>query len=524
MVRGGAQGQAGSMTEHPSDGRPRSELPPAAQQPTAPLPPGGTPPPPGGTPPPPGGTPGGGQSSGGDGGHGAGYGTPPPGGSGTDRLFAGLRGIDVRRTDDGWIGGVCAGLAHRLGLDPIVVRAGAVVLGIVLGLGLALYLLAWLLVPDTREQTHLERGLRGGEAGSIVLLVATAVVLVGSLPWWGFMTFDAPGSGLVSLLVVAGLAWALWSVWQRRSAPGEVGRTGSMPVVAMAPSAGAGGGSQTRSPATGTASTYAAPPPPPGATGGYDPSRPVPTGGTGFGGSGYGGYGQGGGPGGPPQPGGPTPAPPSPSHLRRRSPGAVGGLIVSGLLLMVVGGLIWAADTVNLAGNTLSVALAAGLLLVGLVLVGLGLVGRRAGFVGFLAWVTLVAAALTAPFPSSFTWGDRGGDVTWSPTQVSELRDYSLGAGTAELTLENLDPADLNGQRIDVDLGAGELRIVVPRGLDVTVNSDVGAGEVTLEGDGRGSSVEGGLGVSEQTVLGDLPSQLEIEANVGLGTITIVQE
>ena len=516
------------MTEHPSENNPAGQ-PPAGRPPTDPPPPPGSgSTPPGGagsdTPPPGGGDytgtvpPGGGTYGG----------TTPPQGSGTDRFFASLRGIDVRRTDDGWIGGVCAGLAHRLGLDPIVIRAGAVVLGIFFGLGLGLYLLAWLLVPDTREQTMLERGMRGGEAGPIVLLVATAVVLLGSLPWWGLMTFDEPGSVIVSILVIGALGWGLWTSWQRRSAPGEVGRTGTMAMAAMA------------SPATmaaGSGPAYAAatpPPPPPGAAPGpystdpagrLHPSAPGTYPPAAYTGQGYP-PGSAPPPGAPPQAWGPPPPPqpPRPQRLRRLSPGPVGALIVSGLLLIVVGGLIWAGDGIGIPGNTVAVALAVGLALLGVVLVALGFLGRRAGFVAFLAWFTLVATAVTAPLPTDISWQDGDRNVVWNPTTVGELRDFDLGAGTAELTLQNLDPTGLDGQTVEVDLGAGELRIVVPRGLDVTVNAEVGAGDITVERRGGGSSTEGGLGVSEQAVIGDLPSQLEVDANVGLGQITIVQE
>ena len=530
------------MTEHPTESTPGGQ-PPTGHPPTEPPPPPGSgPTPPGSagsdrTPPgsgtypgsvPPGtGTYGSSVPPGG----GAYSGTTPPPGSGTDRFFASLRGVDVRRTDDGWIGGVCAGLAHRLGLDPVVIRAGAVVLGIFFGLGLGLYLLAWLLVPDTRERTMLERGMRGGEAGPIVLLVVTAVVLLGSLPWWGLMTFDEPGSAIVSILVIGALGWALWTAWQRRAAPGEVGRTGTVAMAAMAGSAAG---------AAGTGGAYAAtatPPPPPGAAAGTRPADPAASGhpsvpsapGT-YPPAAYPGQGYPPGstppPGAPPQAWGPPPPPqpPKPRRLRRLSPGPVGALIVSGLLLMVVGGLIWAGDGLGIPGNTVAVALAAGLAMLGAVLVALGFLGRRAGFVAFLAWVTLVATAVTAPLPTDISWPDGDRDVVWNPTTVTELRDFDLGAGTAELTLQNLDPAGLNGQTVEVDLGAGELRIVVPQGLDVTVNSEVGAGDITVERDGSGSSTEGGLGVSEQTVIGDRPSQLEIDANVGLGQITIVQE
>ncbi|MEA2246266.1 MAG: hypothetical protein QOH46_795 [Solirubrobacteraceae bacterium] len=47
------------------------------------------------------------------------------------------------------IAGVCGGLARYAGVDPVVVRIGAVVLALAAGAGLPAYLAAWLLVPPT---------------------------------------------------------------------------------------------------------------------------------------------------------------------------------------------------------------------------------------------------------------------------------------------------------------------------------------------------------------------------------------
>jgi phage shock protein PspC (stress-responsive transcriptional regulator) len=52
-----------------------------------------------------------------------------------------------RDTSRGWFGGVCAGLADSLGLDVRVVRAIAVLVAFT-GLGIWLYTIAWLVVPN----------------------------------------------------------------------------------------------------------------------------------------------------------------------------------------------------------------------------------------------------------------------------------------------------------------------------------------------------------------------------------------
>jgi phage shock protein PspC (stress-responsive transcriptional regulator) len=52
------------------------------------------------------------------------------------------------------LGGVCAGLADRLGVDPVLVRLAAVFVGILSGgLALVTYLAAWVLIPPAGAQT-----------------------------------------------------------------------------------------------------------------------------------------------------------------------------------------------------------------------------------------------------------------------------------------------------------------------------------------------------------------------------------
>ena len=99
-----------------------------------------------------------------------------------DKFFGGLRRIGIRRrTRDKWIGGVCSGLADRLGVDPVVVRAGFVLLTLLGGAGVTIYLVAWALLPNDRDEIPPHRALRAGYVGPIVLLVLVGFALsVGS--------------------------------------------------------------------------------------------------------------------------------------------------------------------------------------------------------------------------------------------------------------------------------------------------------------------------------------------------------
>lgn len=94
-----------------------------------------------------------------------------------DRFFNSLHRSPVTRSPQRAIAGVCSGVAERLGLSTRVVRVATVVLA-VLGPAVAIYFLAWLLLPDSQGHIRLERALRGGDTSSIVLLVATIAVIL----------------------------------------------------------------------------------------------------------------------------------------------------------------------------------------------------------------------------------------------------------------------------------------------------------------------------------------------------------
>jgi phage shock protein PspC (stress-responsive transcriptional regulator) len=56
-----------------------------------------------------------------------------------------------RPADNRMIAGVAAGVARALGVDPVVVRIGFVVLTLLGAFGIVLYLAGWALIPDERS-------------------------------------------------------------------------------------------------------------------------------------------------------------------------------------------------------------------------------------------------------------------------------------------------------------------------------------------------------------------------------------
>ena len=136
-----------------------------------------------------------------------------------------------RRGDDRVLGGVASGLADYFNVDPLLIRIGFVGLMVFNGLGLGLYLLAWLLVPtDTDNQSVVQRIIgRIGGAGAVVLgLVALAIILVLNVPSRVVDLEDGGGPGGVEFAVIALIAIAIGAILFRRPEPNAAAATGTV--------------------------------------------------------------------------------------------------------------------------------------------------------------------------------------------------------------------------------------------------------------------------------------------------------
>lgn len=121
----------------------------------------------------------------------SGAGTGTSTGSG---LYAWLRNLGVPRRA-GWLGGVCAGVAARLGIDPIIVRGIFVVVAVLGAPFVLLYAIAWVLLPDTEGEIHFERLTRGIVDPAIVGIAVMAVI------------------GFIPLVQGGWLGWRWWPDW-----------------------------------------------------------------------------------------------------------------------------------------------------------------------------------------------------------------------------------------------------------------------------------------------------------------------
>jgi phage shock protein PspC (stress-responsive transcriptional regulator) len=114
-----------------------------------------------------------------------------------------------RRSDDRVIGGVASGLGDYFNVDPLLIRIGFVGLMVFGGMGIFLYVAAWLLLPDeTTDKSIAERILgRAGLGGSVLaafLIVIGALVLVNVLGEVAERSGGVPAVGFALVVIVAG--------------------------------------------------------------------------------------------------------------------------------------------------------------------------------------------------------------------------------------------------------------------------------------------------------------------------------
>jgi phage shock protein PspC (stress-responsive transcriptional regulator) len=369
-----------------------------------------------------------------------------------------------RDVEDRKIAGVCGGLARHLDVDPTLVRVVVVVLALFGGAGLVLYAALWLFVPEHGTESALVPV--GDSTRNVVVVTALVVALLIALP----SGLSGDGGAFVGLLIVGGVVAA---VLMARDATHRGRQPSAAPAwtsdaTGSAAEAGGGGGWA----ATGPGGATVAPPPAPRA-----PSRrPV-----------------------------------------RRGPILFGLAFASVVLALGVLGLV---DVTGLASvpdagyPALALAVVGGWLVVGSVL------GRPGGLV-LLGLVALLALGATSMVEPRFE-GDRA--LVVRPTSVGELeRSYEVPAGRAEIDLRGIRNLEaLDGRRLDVDVNAGEIALVVPEDLTVDLAARVsGGGEISTPDQTRD-----GWGATLRDTVGDGAGRATIEADlqVGFGRIHVRSE
>lgn len=410
---------------------------------------------------------------------------------GLDGFYEALRRPGITRASDGrWFAGVAAGLARRLGVDPLVVRGAFILFGLFFGMGVALYLVCWLLMPDEKGKLPIEAALKYGDGGSIFLMVVTGMSLVGGGPWWNgdMNSFRAVG---LAVLVAAG--W--WFLTQTR--PGRDLLDNRPDAPPQDPSAVPGGVS------TGNAAAAA------GASFTSPGHAPAPATAAAAGSAAY-----------------PVPV------VRVRGIGFAAGLLILGLATVVGVAVHTIASTAGWGGNHVGTALAAALGTLGLGLVTAGLAGRRSGWLAPFAIFGTVASLMTLVVPSGLNVPFEIGDQTHTVTSLAVGDRFELGIGNLGVDLAGADYTSTPAMPdvVHAAVGLGQLDLVVPKGVNVVVHATARAGELRasgvseVDGDARSGSqyTYDGTGWTRTVRFGDKGApEIEVFAEVGLGQVNI---
>ncbi len=399
------------------------------------------------------------------------------------------------------LGGVSTATAQYLGTTRTVARLIFVAAALVGGLGLVLYSVLWLFVPDDRERVLIQGGAASSGESAAAALVAGVAALIAS----AWITRDGP-SWLAAILVTVGV------VVMSRRAPSDPAAAPPMPPPPpMAPPTPEGDVTDVSPEGPGSTTTVG-PPPPPSSTPllSTPPPSPLPL---------------------PEPPAGPTGVvgPPvaadtlttgvlplvaeRPPVYPRAAPGSrsaprmepppprppkpaafLGPLTVS-VAVALAGSLsiLNALGAVDLRTSDLLIAV--------LVVVGLGLLvstwfGRARGLI--LLGLLLVPAVAVSAVADRIDLRGGTGERVWVPRTAAELRDrYRLGAGSLQLDLTELDVSTIDPDdptlRTELSMGTGEVQLIVPQDWTLEVSSTVDIGTVWLFSGGTPAPEDGAV-------------------------------
>jgi phage shock protein PspC (stress-responsive transcriptional regulator) len=422
------------------------------------------------------------------------------------------------------IGGVCTGIGVRYKVDPTLVKVAFIVSALFGGAGILLYIASWILLPEgasaqtsgelSARSSRFRHGMRHASSHPPTV-VAIAVVAVVALVAGPHLAWSS--GGLLGLALMM-LGW--WLLYQRTPVP-EPGtsadtlgqQTGGQPVATggswwqghagmQTPVAGGqfqrwtprawlkedppapGEGGEIPAPTTadpliadqdGTITEPPLPKPP-----SWDPLGAAPFAWD-------------------------LPEPSVPVETRpssRFTPIVLGLAVIAGAVAAAIGTEVDWFSPAKVGAVALTVV-AGGLLVGAFVRRGGGLIPIAIPLAGFVVIASVISGF---GFPAGGI-----GDRDWKPLSAADLRDeYSLTLGSARLDLTAIDlTAD---DRVTIDLGVGEFKIIAPENMNLRTDCDVAIGEVTCP-DGLDGGPDGTLG-----------PVLTIDAHSTIGNVEVIRD
>lgn len=393
-----------------------------------------------------------------------GHPTQPPPHQDLDRLR--------RSVSDRYIAGVAGGLGRHFGIDPTIIRVLLAVLTFFGGAGVLIYGVVWLFVPEDGEDRAPIH--TSSEPRKLILLAAAAVAFLLAMGD-AFSGFNA-GWPIASLAVIVAIVLIARDKKDDRAAAQQP--PSSTWAAAADPAAAQPNQGETDS----ERAPYApyAPPAPPAPPAWQPPHPPL-----------------------------------VPPHRKRTGviwfwPTLALIAIALGVLGVLDSG---STDVEAWAYPATAVAITGVMLLVG------SFVGRPGGLI--LIGVVSTMALSWATVLGGFHFDGRTIDET-PRTAAAVQSEYTATNGRIELDLTQVvDPQELAGRTIDLSLKAGEIKVIVPRSLNVDIDAELDfAGGIRVPGyDGGGiqDSVERELVGTPAT--SDPALELNLDATVGQITV-----
>lgn len=386
-----------------------------------------------------------------------------------------------RSADHRIFAGVAGGLGEHLGINAWWFRWAFIFLSLFAGVGLLVYVLAWIVIPGPGEDDpHVSRWLKGvdwSDGGSVfgIVLVGIAAVLLLS------RVIDVSGT-----LVLAAVMFVVGLLLYRGDLKIPPTGGGAPTGTKTASSDDAEAGSEvldagaTGAEAPGPVSVAAAVAVDQSGSSGTAPPKPKP-----------------------PKP----PKPPRERSILGRLTIAIGLIVVASIALLDVSDLALDIDPFHYLAAAVAV-------------LGVGLL--VGAWVGRARWLIIVGLMIV-PFlwvslllPTS--WSFSVGEFHHTPTSIHEVDvTYQQGIGQMTIDLTNLTAEELGDiGTIQASLGLGEMIVRVPGDIGVELKASVGAGEVS----GPFRTFDG-VGINKTRVFGPEPTDLTLDLEVGAGVIEI---
>ena len=372
----------------------------------------------------------------------------------------------LRRSDDQRIfAGVCGGLGQHFGVNAWWFRWAFIILAFFGFAGIAIYVAAWLLIPDEDSTESIAAGWFDGldmsDTGTLfgVVLIGVAALIIAT------SVFHI--SGAIVIAVALGIVGFLLY-------RGDIRPPAKTPPTVEESADGTPAGT-----ATAVVTTSVATKPP-------RTQRP-------------------------------------PKEKKPRPPKSILGRLTMAVMLIVLSSmaLIELADITRIEPYEYAAAA------MGVVAVGL-LVGAWVGRAHWLIIIGLLIAPVlffSSLLPSIADWS--AGDPRYTPTSVDDVAEsYDLGAGQMTIDLTQLSPDELSSVgEIDASVSLGQLIVRLPSNVGATVNAEVGVGEVTGGEIFESVLVDvyqySGVNVEQIFTVGPPPNDLLLSLEVGAGAISI---